>query len=57
MEKGDEIRGNGKLSVIYVEADNLAEATYKTILACANYGSRVELIMALGLKHQNIKKE
>ena len=43
MKKRDEaIRGDGKLPVIYVEAKNLAEATYKSIIACHDYGMRVE---------------
>ena len=42
MEKDElELRGNGKLSVIYVEADNLAEATYKSIIASYD-GARAE---------------
>jgi len=36
------IRENGKLHVIHVSADNLAEATHKAIIACHDYGARVE---------------
>jgi thymidylate synthase len=35
-------RGNGKLKGALVEAENLAEATHKSIFACHDYGSRVE---------------
>jgi hypothetical protein len=37
-----EIRGNGKIPIIAVEADNLAEATHNAIIACHDYGCRVE---------------
>jgi len=38
------LRGDGKLKSISIIADNLAEATHKTIIAChdATYGARVE---------------
>ena len=35
-------RGDGKLPVIHIEANNLAEATHKTILACYDNGARIE---------------
>ena len=35
-------RGNGRIPIISVEAENLAEATYRTILACYDFGARVE---------------
>jgi thymidylate synthase len=38
----DELRGTGKIPVIAVEADNLAEATHKSIIACHDQGVRVE---------------
>jgi len=37
-----ELRGDGKLRTISVEADCLAEATHKAIIACHDYGFRVE---------------
>ena len=40
--KQDALRGNGKIPVIAVEADNLAEATHKSIIACHDHGVRVE---------------
>jgi thymidylate synthase len=40
--KRDAIRGDGLLPVISVEADNLAEATHKAIIACHDHGTRVE---------------
>jgi len=36
------LRKDGTLPIISVEADNLAEATYKSIVACHKYGARVE---------------
>jgi len=44
-EKGDNqnyLRGNGKIPIIAVEAENLAEAAHKAIIACHDYGCRVE---------------
>jgi hypothetical protein len=44
-EKGDQqlgLRGEGKLFVIPIKAENLAEATHKAIIACHDYGARVE---------------
>ena len=35
-------RSDGKLSGIHIEASTLAEATHKAILACHDYGMRVE---------------
>lgn len=35
-------RGDGKIPVISIEADNLAEATHKAIIACHDYGARIE---------------
>ncbi len=40
--KQKELRGNGKLRSINIEAENLAEATHKTIIACYDAGARVE---------------
>ncbi|MFA6022531.1 MAG: hypothetical protein WC781_00415 [Candidatus Pacearchaeota archaeon] len=37
-----DIRGDGKIPIISIEADNLAEASYKSIIACHDYGARVE---------------
>lgn len=37
-----ELRGNGKLRTINIVANNLAEATHKTIIACHDKGFRVE---------------
>lgn len=37
-----DLRGDGKLKSISIIADNLAEATHKTILACHDYGTRIE---------------
>lgn len=37
-----EIRGAGKLPVISVEGENLAEATHKAIIACYLNGARIE---------------
>jgi thymidylate synthase len=37
-----ELRRDGKLPVIYVEANDLAVATYKSIIACHDFGARVE---------------
>ena len=46
MEKGDyqqlAVRGDGKLPIIAIEAENLAEATHKAIIACHDYGARIE---------------
>jgi hypothetical protein len=36
------VRGDGKLPSIAIEADTLADATYKAIIACHDYGARVE---------------
>ncbi len=36
------LRGDGKIPVISVEADNLAEATHKSIIACHDFGARIE---------------
>jgi thymidylate synthase len=36
------IRGEGKIPVISIEADCLAEAAHKAIIACHDYGTRVE---------------
>jgi hypothetical protein len=36
------VRGNGKIPIIAIEADNLAEATHKAIIACHDYGARIE---------------
>ena len=43
-EKGQqlELRGDGKIPIISIEADNLAEAVHKTIIACHNKGARIE---------------
>lgn len=45
-EKGcgsqDGVRGDGLLPIISVEADNLAEATHKAIIACYDHGARIE---------------
>ena len=38
----DYLRGYGKLRGIHIVAENLAEATHKAILACHDYGMRVE---------------
>jgi len=38
----DNLRGDGKLPVIAIEADNLAEAAHKTIIACYDLGARIE---------------
>ena len=38
----DNLRGDGKLSVISVYGNNLAEATHNAILACYDGGARVE---------------
>src|SRR3989344_4841227 len=35
-------RGDGRIPIISVEAENLAEATYKSILACYEKGARIE---------------
>lgn len=37
-----ELRGDGRIPVIAIEAANLAEATHRAILACYEYGARVE---------------
>ena len=37
-----ELRGDGKIPVVSIEAENLAEATYKAILACYEKGCRIE---------------
>jgi len=47
MEKGDyeqqlSLREDGKLRNISIVADNLAEATHKTIIACHDYGAPIE---------------
>lgn len=36
------LRGSGKLPIISIEAENLAEATHKAIIACYDHGARVE---------------
>lgn len=49
-EMGDELkdklqlslRKDGKIPIICVEADNLAEATHKAIIACHDSGARIE---------------
>lgn len=38
----DALRGDGKVPIIAVEADNLAEAAHKTIIACYDHGVRIE---------------
>jgi len=38
----DSLRGDGVLPVIAIEAQNLAEATHKAIIACYDHGIRVE---------------
>ena len=49
MEKGEintnnqnYLRKDGKIPIISIEADNLAEATKKTIVACHEYGIGIE---------------
>jgi hypothetical protein len=46
MENGDaqqlSIRGDGKIPLISIEAECLAEAAHKTIIACHDYGCRIE---------------
>lgn len=37
-----ELRGDGRIPVISIEAENLAEAVHKTIIACHAYGCRIE---------------
>ena len=41
-QTANELRGEGKLPVIFVEAENLAEATHKAIIACHDHGCRIE---------------
>ena len=41
-ENNIELRKDGMLPVIYIEAENLAEATHKAILNCYFFGTRVE---------------
>lgn len=36
------LRNDGKIPIISVDADNLAEATHKSILACHDFGARIE---------------
>ncbi len=36
------LRGDGTIPIIPVEAENLTEATHKAIIACHDYGARVE---------------
>jgi thymidylate synthase len=36
------LRGDGKIPIISIEAENLAEATHKAIIACYDYGLRTE---------------
>lgn len=36
------VRGDGKIPIIAIEAENLAEATHKAIIACHDYGARIE---------------
>jgi len=38
----DKQRGNGQIPIISIDAKNLAEATHKAIIACHDYGCRVE---------------
>lgn len=42
IQNQNELRGDGKKGAILVEADNLAEATHKTIIACYDNGTRIE---------------
>ena len=44
MSKEDQngLRGDGTIPIISVVGDNLAEATHKAIIACHDYGARVE---------------
>lgn len=41
-ENQNHLRGDGMVPVISIEAENLAEAAHKTILACHDHGVRVE---------------
>ncbi len=41
-ENQNYLRGDGTIPIIHVEAENLAEATHKSIIACHDYGARVE---------------
>ncbi|MCX6749070.1 MAG: hypothetical protein NT076_05705 [Candidatus Pacearchaeota archaeon] len=41
-ENPNALRGDGRLPIINVEANCLAEATHKAIVACHDYGARVE---------------
>lgn len=42
MTEGNISRGDGSLTPILVKADNLAEGVHKAIIACHDYGARVE---------------
>jgi thymidylate synthase len=42
MAEENALRGDGKLNIVPVYAENLAEATHKAIIACHDYGLRVE---------------
>lgn len=43
-KEGDQnhLRGSGKIPIISIMTNNLAEATHKAIIACHDYGARVE---------------
>jgi len=41
-EEQDYLRGDGKIPIISIEAENLAEAAHKAILACYDFGCRIE---------------
>lgn len=42
VQNQDYLRGDGKIPIISVVADNLAEATFKSIIECYDKGARVE---------------
>src|SRR3989344_6888659 len=42
MDDQMELRGDGKIPAISISAENLAEAAYKSIIACYDLGARVE---------------
>ena len=42
MDTQNNLRGDGKIPIISVEAENLAEAAHKTIVACYEKGLRIE---------------
>ncbi len=42
MDGEYKLRKDGKIPIISIEAENLAEATHKAIIACYEYGCRVE---------------